>query len=149
LHRKAGIVFAIQAIGLGQRLRLFSYFLWRLADAQLRYTLFMTEEELVAFALGLPDATESAHFGTRDFRVRGKIFLTLPSQDFCVVQLKPDQQQMALATTPDMVAPVPGGWGERGSTRLFYRPADDATIHALVQQAWKNSAPKSRIAKED
>ncbi|PZM17099.1 MmcQ/YjbR family DNA-binding protein [Rhizobium tubonense] len=109
----------------------------------------MTEEELVVFALGLPEATENAHFGTRDFRVRGKIFLTLPAGDYCVVMLKPDQQQMALATTPDVVAVVPGGWGERGATRLYHAMAEDATTRALVQQAWKNAAPKAMTAKED
>jgi hypothetical protein len=115
----------------------------------MRYTLPMMKEELVAFALGLPAATENAHFGTRDFRVRGKIFMTLPSEEFCVVLLEPDQQQMALATTPDVVSAVPGGWGERGATRLYYALGDDATVRALVQQAWKNAAPKSMTAKED
>jgi hypothetical protein len=115
----------------------------------MRYTLPMTQEELIAFALVLPAATENAHFGTRDFRVRGKIFMTLPSEEFCVVLLKPDQQQMALATTPEVVSAVPGGWGERGATRLYYALGDDATVRALVQQAWKNAAPKSMKAKED
>lgn len=109
----------------------------------------MTEEELIALALSLPEAVQSAHFDTRDFRVRGRIFLTLPNQDYCVVRLKPDQQKMALATVPDVVTAVPGGWGERGSTRLYYAVADDRTVHDLVQQAWKNAAPKSLISKEE
>jgi hypothetical protein len=109
----------------------------------------MTEEELIAFALDLPEAAESAHFETRDFRVRGRIFMTLPGGDYCVVRLTPDQQQMALATTPDVVVAVPGGWGDRGSTRLYYAAADNETVHDLVQQAWKDAAPKSMISKED
>jgi len=115
----------------------------------MRYTLPMMKDELVAFALGLPATTENAHFGTRDFRVRGKIFMTLPSEEFCVVLLKPDQQQMAFATTPEVVSAVPGGWGERGATKLFYALDDDATVRALVQQAWKNAAPKSMTSKQD
>jgi hypothetical protein len=109
----------------------------------------MTEEELVAFALSLPETAESAHFETRDFRLRGKIFMTLPDDDFCVVRLTPDQQQMAVAITPDAVAAVQGGWGARGWTRLYYAVADRQTAHSLVQQAWKNTAPKSMISKED
>ena len=115
----------------------------------MRYTLPMTQDELVAFALGLPEAIENAHFGTRDFRVRGRIFMTLPSEEFCVVKFKPDQQQMALAMTPEVVSAVPGGWGERGATRLYYARGDDATVRAVVRQAWKNAAPKSMMAKED
>jgi hypothetical protein len=110
----------------------------------------MTEDELAAFALSLPETVESAHFGKRDFRVRGRIFMTLPGGDYCVVRLKPDQQKMAIATVPDdVVSAVPGGWGERGSTRLYYAVADDRTVHDLVQQAWKNTAPKSLISKEE
>ena len=109
----------------------------------------MMQEELIAFALGLPEAAESAHFDKRDFRVRGRIFMTLPGGDYCVVRLTPDQQQMALAVNPGVVAAVPGGWGERGATRLYHGLADDSTVHGLVQQAWKNAAPKSMISKED
>ncbi len=110
---------------------------------------FMTEEELIVVAPNLPEATESAHFEKRDFRVRGRIFMTLPGGEYCVVRLKPDQQKMAIATTPDVVAAGQGGWGERGSTRLYYAAADDQTVHDLVQQAWKDAAPKSMISKEE
>lgn len=109
----------------------------------------MTDDELVAFALSLPEAMESSHFGNRDFRVRGKIYLALPSPDFCVVKLTPDQQQMALATAPDHVLAVPGGWGVKGWTRVFHSVAGEDTIYALVRQAWRNVAPKSIDPPED
>jgi predicted DNA-binding protein (MmcQ/YjbR family) len=38
----------------------------------------LTPTEVRAFALSLPEATESSHFGTPDFRVRNRIFATLP-----------------------------------------------------------------------
>lgn len=103
----------------------------------------MTREELVSFALSLPEAVESAHHGTRDFRVRSKIFLTLPDQDYCVVRLTPDQQHMTLAIAPDETAAVPGGWGLRGSTRLFYQLAGEALVQDLVRKSWQNAAPKT------
>lgn len=71
----------------------------------------MTEDDLVAFALNFPETTESAHFGTRDFRVRGKIFLTLPKKEFCVLKLTPDQQQMATATVPTISGPCRAAGG--------------------------------------
>jgi hypothetical protein len=79
----------------------------------------MTDEDLVALALGLPETAEGSHFGIRDFRVRSKIFMTLPGPDFCVVKLTPDQQQMALATLPQHVAAVPGGWGLKDRAGFF------------------------------
>lgn len=109
----------------------------------------MTDEDLIAFALSLPEATESSHFGIRDFRIGGKIFMTLPGPDFCIVKLTPDQQQMALAIMPQHVEAVPGGWGLKGSTRLFHCVADHETIMTLVRRAWRNVAPKSMILTED
>lgn len=109
----------------------------------------MTDEDLISLALGLPEAAESSHFGTRDFRVRGRIFMTLPSPDFCVVKLTPDQQQMALATMPDDIMAVPGGWGLKGFTRLFHHDADHDAIETLIHRAWRNVAPKSMALPED
>ncbi|TXI10953.1 MAG: MmcQ/YjbR family DNA-binding protein [Rhizobium sp.] len=109
----------------------------------------MTDEELVSLALSLPEATEGSHFGNRDFRVRGRIFMTLPGPDFCVVKLTPDQQQMALATMPGQTMAVPGGWGLKGSTRLFHPEADPEAIRTLVRRAWRNAAPKSMALPED
>lgn len=102
----------------------------------------MTEDELVTLALSLPETTESAHFGTRDFRVGGKIFLTLPKKEFCVLKLTPDQQQMATATVPDHISPVPGGWGLRGWTRLSYPGAANEVVVDFIELAWRNAAPK-------
>lgn len=109
----------------------------------------MTDEDLIAFALSLPETTEGSHFGTSDFRIRGKIFTTLPGPDFCVVKLTPDQQQMALTIMPQHVEAAPGGWRLKGSTRLFHHAADHETIKTLVRRAWRNVAPKSMILPED
>ncbi|PST20932.1 hypothetical protein C7U61_06425 [Rhizobium sp. JAB6] len=109
----------------------------------------MTDEELASLALGLPETAEGSHFGTRDFRVRGKIFMTLRGPDFCVLRLTPDQQQMASAVMPGHTAAVPGGWGLKGWTRLFHRDAKNETVRSLVCQAWRNAAPKSMALPED
>ena len=41
----------------------------------------MTVDDVTALALALPEATEEPHFDMRSFRVRGKIFATLPPDD--------------------------------------------------------------------
>ena len=102
----------------------------------------MEREELAAYALSLPETAESAHMGTRDFRVRNKIFLTFPDQDYCVVRLTPDQQKLTLEIAPRETQPVPGGWGARGWTRLHHTLADDKLIHDLIRKSWRNVAPK-------
>ncbi len=109
----------------------------------------MTDEELVSLALSLPETAEGSHFGTRDFRVRGKIFMTMPGSDFCVLKLTPDQQQMALATVSGQIAAAPGGWGLKGWTRLFHRNADNDGVARPVRLAWRNAAPKSMALPED
>lgn len=111
--------------------------------------LVMTDDDLIAFALSLPETAEGSHFGIRDFRVRGKIFMTLPGPDFCVIKLTPDQQQMVLVTMPEHVAVVPGGWGLKGSTRLFHQSVDREAIEMLLRRAWRNVAPASMVLPED
>lgn len=103
----------------------------------------MTREELISFALGLPEAVEGVHHGTRDFRVRTQIFLTLPEHDFCVVRLTPEQQHMTLAVAPEETYAVPGGWGLRGATRVIFGLARDQLVQSLIRQSWQNVAPKN------
>ena len=53
----------------------------------------MTADEFRSLALSLPEASEGAHMGHADFRVRGKIFATLtPDEDRGMVKLTPEQQ---------------------------------------------------------
>ena len=52
----------------------------------------MTADEFRQLALALPEAIESAHMGHADFRVRNKIFATLPDKSWGMVALTPEQQ---------------------------------------------------------
>ena len=103
----------------------------------------MIESEFTAFALDLPGAAESAHFGNRDFRVRGRIFMTLPEPGIAVLKLTPDQQQMAFAVAPELFHAVKGGWGQRGWTRFRYPSAEGELARHWLAVAWGNVAPKS------
>ena len=79
-----------------------------------------------------------------DFRVRGKIFATLPSadEDRGMVKLTPEQQAQFVRESPNVFEPVPGGWGRGGATLVQLRAAKPNVVrHALVA-AWRNSAPK-------
>ncbi len=102
----------------------------------------MTEDEVAALALSLPEAEESAHFGKRDFRFRNKVFATLPRPGELVLKLAPDRQALAVAAAPDLLSPVLGTWGLKGWTVLRYAAAAPADVEDLLRAAWVTVAPK-------
>ena len=75
----------------------------------------MTADDFRQIALGLPEASESAHMDHPDFRVRGKIFATLgyPDRDWGMVKLTPAQQATLVARNRPPLYPrrVPGDDG--------------------------------------
>ncbi|WP_310418839.1 MmcQ/YjbR family DNA-binding protein [Mycoplana sp. BE70] len=109
----------------------------------------MTSEDLVQMALALPGTEENAHFGKRDFRVAGRIFLTLPEAGRAVCKLTRHQQAMLVETQPGLCAAVPGGWGHRGWTSLYFDSAEVDTVHHIVQTAWRNVAPVATAGEND
>jgi hypothetical protein len=95
------------------------------------------------WALSLPGAEEKAHFDKPDFRVRNKIFAGFNDKGMAYVKLTPEQQDMLVAAEPELIAPLPGGWGKKGWTLIDHQKADDALLHSVLLMAWKNLAPKS------
>ena len=96
-------------------------------------------------ALSLPEASESAHMGHPDFRVRGKIFATLgyPSAGWGVVKLTPDQQELFVSVEPGVFVPVKGAWGRRGATSVRLGAAPKGMVRKALVAAWRNTAPKT------
>jgi hypothetical protein len=104
----------------------------------------MTVDDFRRLALALPEATEAAHMAHPDFRVRNKIFATLwPKEGRGVVMLTPQQQRVVVELKPAVFAPVPGGWGRRGSTNVSLRAADEMSLTSVLLMAWRNKAPAS------
>ena len=95
-------------------------------------------------ALSLPETTEASHMQHPDFRVRGKIFATLPyPDDACgMVKLTPDQQTQFVRESPTVFEPFPGGWGRGGATLVRLRAAQPNVVRPALVTAWRNSAPK-------
>jgi hypothetical protein len=108
----------------------------------------MTADDFRRLALRLPEAVEAAHMGHPDFRVGGRIFATLSaSGDRGMVKLTPDQQEVVCAAEPDLFAPVAGGWGRKGSTRVLLGGADEDAARGALAMAWRNVAP-ARLVKD-
>ena len=103
----------------------------------------MKEADLLALVLSLPEATQSAHFGTTDFRVRNKIFASRPRPESLVLKLTPEQQEMLVGTEPKVFAPLANKWGEKGWTSASIAALDKATARSALNMAWSNVAPKS------
>jgi hypothetical protein len=100
-------------------------------------------------ALALPEATESAHFSSPDFRVGNKIFASLHRGDSLVVKLTPEQQAIMTDAEPAIFTPVKGGWGNQGWTRVVLEETDELTLKSALTSAWRNVAPKRLVAAFD
>jgi len=108
----------------------------------------MTADEFRQFALAFPETEEQTHMQHPDFRVDGKIFATLSSDESgAMVKLTPEQQREFVARNPDAFEPVQGSWGQRGATWIDLAQALHAPVHGAVLVAWRNTAPR-RVLRE-
>jgi hypothetical protein len=107
----------------------------------------MTPGEFRRFALGFPDAVESAHMHHPDFRVRGKIFATLgyPDEEWGMLKLTPEEQKNFIQADPAVFRPVKGAWGRRGNTNVYLPKAKIDRVREALGVAWRNAAPKRSI----
>ncbi|MEY2500425.1 MAG: hypothetical protein QOI07_759 [Verrucomicrobiota bacterium] len=82
-----------------------------------------------------------------DFRVAGKIFATLgyPDDEHGMVVLPPGEQERFTRACPKVFAPAKGAWGKRGSTTVYLKAADKATLKRAMEIAWRNKAPKDLL----
>ncbi|MFL5608074.1 MAG: MmcQ/YjbR family DNA-binding protein [Gemmatimonadaceae bacterium] len=104
----------------------------------------MTAAEFRRIALGLPEAIEASHMGHADFRVGGRIFATLgyPNEQFGVVMLSPEDQDLIMRDHPTTFAPAAGKWGASGSTTIALRGANKRAVTIALEAAWRKRAPK-------
>ena len=103
----------------------------------------MTAEQFRTLALSFPGTEEKSHFGKADFRVKNKIFASLPDQVTGVVKLKQEQQEMLMASEPAVFSPAAGAWGRQGWTKLALSAIDEKTLRSALTMAWRNVAPKT------
>lgn len=104
----------------------------------------MTIEEFRRLALSFPETSESAHMNHPDFRVRGKIFATLhyPDEQWGMVKLPPEQQEVFVQSEPAAFVPVKGGWGRQGCTNVRLKAVKKATLQHALALAWEEAGKK-------
>jgi hypothetical protein len=103
----------------------------------------VSQAELFALILSFPEAEQSSHFGTTDFRVRGKIFASHPEPERLVLKLTIEQQEMLTETAAKVFAKLPHKWGDKGWTSASIPDLDEPTARSVLRMAWGNVAPKS------
>lgn len=107
----------------------------------------MKLETLRRYAMSLSEVEERPHFEYTSFRVRGKIFLTVPPDGaHAHVFVAPTVRQEALAAHPDFAEELMWGGKAVGlRIKLANGPVD--AVKTLVRRAWMAKAPATLIAK--
>ena len=109
----------------------------------------MNAADFRRIALSFEGAEEGAHMGAPDFRVEGRIFATLASQDqgYGNLKLTPEQQQEFVKELPEVFLPIPGGWGTMGMTHVRLAKASEDVLSGALRAAWKLRVEKNRQAR--
>ena len=96
----------------------------------------MNAADFRRIALSLKGAEEGSHMSAPDFRVGGRIFATLASQDegYGNLMLTPEQQADFVRELPEVFLPVRGGWGKMGATHIRLAKANEG-VGSLVNQS--------------
>lgn len=103
-------------------------------------------EDVRGLALMLPETVEGAHQGHPDFRVGGRIYATLwTEEERVVVRLTPETQAEMVDAEPDVFELVPGAWGSRGWTSLALYAADEDLLRKALLDAWMMRAPPGSL----
>ena len=109
----------------------------------------MNAEDFRRIALSFEGAEEGSHMGVPDFRVRGRIFATLASQDqgYGNLMLTPEQQADFVRELPEIFLPIPGGWGRMGATHIRLAQASEDVLAGALRTAWRLRVEKNKKKK--
>jgi hypothetical protein len=99
----------------------------------------MNAADFRRIALSLEGAEEGSHMGSPDFRVGGRIFATLASQDqgYGNLMLTPEQQADFVEELPEVFVPIAGGWGRMGMTHIRLAATNEEVLASALRTAWR------------
>jgi hypothetical protein len=93
-------------------------------------------------ALNMPDVHEEDHFGRPSFRVRGKIFATVPDEHHVNVMIDAFDVDAVVRMYPDACEQL--WWGKKLSgVRVKLSSATLGMLRELMAAAWRRKAPRS------
>ena len=103
----------------------------------------MKLEDARRLALSLLEVTEEPHHELSSFRIRGKIFATVPPSGVHL-HVFIDEQQQALADGPGWLEPLT--WGKKVvGVRVLLAKARRDDVRELLEAAWCRKAPKRLV----
>jgi len=109
----------------------------------------VTKARVRKLALALEGAMEVVHVDRPAFRTKRRIFATLPPDEQAVnLMFDPPTQEFFCEQAPDVIAPLPGGWGRMGMSRCDLTQADEATLLSALKAAHALAAPRAKPAKK-
>lgn len=97
-----------------------------------------------ALALALPEVIEADHHGRASFRVRGKIFATVPDDDHLNVMLSAEAIDIALQRAPAACTAL--RWGQRlAGVQVVLAKIKPTQLTELLDEAWRGKAPRALV----
>ena len=102
-------------------------------------------EQVRRFALSLPEASEEPHHDLTSFRVRGKIFATVPpGGDHVHIFVDEQQREPVAALEPATFEKL--WWGSKVvGLRVVLVKARSTMVNELLYSAWCRKAPKRLV----
>ena len=99
----------------------------------------MTPADFKRIALSLEGVEEYPHGGFPAFRVGGRKFASLASQEdgYGNLMLTLEQQAAFVEEAPGIFLPVHGGWGRMGHTHIRLAAANEDVLAGALRAAWK------------
>ena len=105
----------------------------------------MTFEQARRIALSLPEVTEEPHHELSSFRVRGKIFATIP-RDGKHLHVFVDEQQRETVVAIEPTSFEKLWWGSKVvGVRVLLAKARSAIVSELLYSAWCRKAPRRLV----
>jgi hypothetical protein len=101
----------------------------------------VTDDPVRRLALSLPEATEQDHHGMASFRVRHKIFATVPDPDHIRIMVDESEILAVVSAYPGVCEPR--YWGKRlACVVVSTHDAPSQLLQDLLTEAWLRKAPK-------
>ena len=109
----------------------------------------MNLQSVREIALSLPEVTESPHFDSGSFRVKGRIFVTLPPDGQHIhVFVDEQERSRAMALYPRAIEPL--HWGQKVlGVRVDLSGVGPEAVAGLIRAAWRGKAPGRLVAAAD
>jgi len=104
----------------------------------------VTLRDVRALALALPEATEEDHHGMASFRVRGRIFSTVPDPRHVRIMVGEEDVLAACGEAPGACEQL--FWGARlAGVVVQLRTAPAPLVAELLESAWRRRAPAALV----